>query len=222
MDARRPAPPAPYRDVDPPLPPERVPLARWRSTASLGGLLLACTIFMPALKACDQVIVPAHDLAQQLASAEPRASVAGLRGFAGTVVVYLAPYLFGALAAAAALGRHWRARWAGLFAWGAFAVGATVLSITLVAVSLRIGETWPWAIAVLSGGGYVASSLRLRHHAPLRATMALSGCCVLWFSFWSMTGDALYGVWLSAVAAVALLAGTIGEGRVVLGRRLYW
>ena len=205
--------PSAYRDPDPPLAPTSLRyVARWRRTAAFAGLLLACSIFMPALKACDSVIVPSEEVRKDLPGAR------NLEDFATIVFLYLAPYLFGALAAIAALARDRHASWAGFASWTTATVAALTFAIGVVAAI--DGGLAPVILLVIAVAAYFCSSLRLGRNAPMRATMVFAAACSLWFGLWSLGG--YYGVRLSFVGATLLLAGSIGEGWGTLRRRLFW
>jgi hypothetical protein len=209
--------PSPYREADPPNVRLRQ-LAPFRFTAAFAGVLLACTFFMPALKGCDEVLVPSHELVKEIAHHDGSFR---LRDLVFTLDVYAAPYLFGALAAAAALARQFRVRGATTFAWAASATAAIVFTSAMIAAAgTAFGSIWN--LVIMAIGVYFGSSLRLRGHAHFRATMVASGVAALWFGFWSAVGEPYYGVRLSCAGATLLFVAAVGEGRGSLGRRLFW
>lgn len=209
----------PYREVDPPLPVMRLrAVGRSRLGSCFGGVLLACTLFMPALRACENsVTIPSHELAKELS----RPSFPSLTGLAGVLALYLVPYLFGALAALAAIGRYFHARWATKLAWGALVTGGFGLAVLILAVAGAGGKALSWDVPIAIVGVYFCSSFGLRRSAPLRATMVCAFACVAWFGFWSAIGG-LYGVQLAFLGSLVLLLSSLAEGRVLLGRRLFW
>lgn len=74
--------------------PPGTPVARrrlhtWRGVSGFGGLVLACTFFMPAVRVCNSPLVPAEE-AWEAASARPVE-------WMGVFSLYWFPYIFGGL-----------------------------------------------------------------------------------------------------------------------------
>lgn len=209
---------SPYREVDPPLPDARLRrLAPFRFTGAVAGVLLACTFFMPAIKACNDPLVPSDEVVKEMT----RHGSIRLGEVVAMFDMYVAPYLFGALAAAAALARQLRLRGATALAWAASITAAFVFAGAMI-MSTEKAFASIWNVVILAIVVYFGTSLRLRQHAHFRATMVASFVSALWFGFWSVIGEPYYGVRLSCAGATLLFIAAVGEGRGSIGKRLFW
>jgi hypothetical protein len=198
----------------------------WRGLIGLGGLLLASTFFMPAVRGCSAPIVPVQEVQGVLTGIDSH----DLLELSLAFVLYVAAYLWGVLVGAAALIRLSRGS-AGRSerGWGSVVLIGLVALLLVVLIAVELwGSTYTgftefdlpliMALIVCPGAiGYqMAAVLRLGRRAYLAITFISASVACIWFGPWVWNG--YYGVRLSFASSLLILVGIIGES-VVLTRR---
>jgi len=223
---------APDRQDSPPRRPRPfVPpgITRWQTLASLAGLLLASTCFMPAVQSCNSPLIPFKDFCEGAAEVGNKpitvdTAIYLVFGFC----MFILAYSFGGLEALAAI-----LRWASLTAWSQrIGRGTNVFLwgiVTLYAAAAAHGcvTEWPssWEFYALGIGisalilVHLWRSRKLASRRWLAQSFLGSLACFLWFSYWFaaalMGGGGLYGLTLSWIASTLLLLAAVGEARAV-------
>ena len=185
-------------------------MSRWRPRAGRvlslpAGLLLAACFFLPAVRGCDEApIIPYRE-------------VLHLEGSAILVGVYVVPYLWGLLAVVAmgsGLVRAARPKAPLVYCLVAASLSLPCLGFILfsaltgkgkervVSAVLAAPAAWLWAKLLSSAASKKDAAAQMA-----RITWCASLMDALWFCYWLATENPLYGLWLSAVSAVALAAG---------------
>lgn len=173
----------------------------------VGGLLLATCFVLPAIRACNEPIVPAHELVTRSGVERPLDVLLLL-------AMFLSPYLFGALVAlGAALEPHGRRFDVAIVALFGFQVGTFAFGV--VDHALRATLTWvdgAGAVLAALGAALVARALR-RPGGPvaLRFVAALGGTA--WFGGWSLAPNAMIGVYVSALGSAVIAVAAVLEAR---------
>lgn len=215
--------------VVPPDEPVRQRRARpWRGLIATGGLLLAGTFFMPAVPGCQETIVPAVEAKDFFTTPSSH----DWADFAQLFLLFLAAYLWGLLIGLAALlrllGVSRGSRECNGGALAVLSLTAALLTIHTVAELLDDGSQTgfmnlgvPLLVGFVVGPVAVAYQLRAAISLGRRAYLAVGFVGALaasaWFACWILGG--YYGVRLSFVASLVILAGIIGESAVLTRRR---
>ena len=149
-------------------------------TGTSGVLLFAC-MFLPAVKGCSSPIVPLE------------------------LPPFVPPYLFGLVFAWLALSRTRRALAAGSFVLRMVALGVVLAGIALVLIAPTVGiiEVAVGLVLVATIGGRRGSERRIAVSG-----VVIGAVCTVWFGLWSVTPEALLGVYLSLASSVGLLLGS--------------
>jgi hypothetical protein len=155
---------------------------RHRSLTGLSGILLFTCVFLPAVQGCNHPVMPYE------------------------FPPFLPPYLYGLVFAVIAMTASPRGVLCGVLALRVLATlvvtGSVVLFVVVPpvgALELLIG-TVLFAIVGLSG----TTEERV---AGTGITVGLIS--ILWFGFWSLTPDALLGVYLSLASSCGLFVGSL-------------
>ena len=223
---------APDRPESPPHRPRPfVPpgITRWQTLASLAGLLLASTCFMPAVQSCNSPLIPFKDFCEGATSfsGNPMTLDAGLNLVFGFCMFILA-YSFGGLEALAAILRRldlksWSrrvGRGTNVYLWGIvtlYAAGATHDCVR------EWSSGWPFYALGIGIATLILVHLwrsrKLESRRWLAQSFLGSLACFLWFSYWLFAsligGGGLYGLTLSWIASTLLLLASVGEARAV-------
>jgi hypothetical protein len=164
---------------------------RHRSLTGLSGILLFTCVFLPAVKGCTHPVMPYE------------------------FPPFLPPYLYGLVFAVIAMTPSPRGVLCGVLALRVLATlvvtGSVVLFVVVPpvgALELLIG-TVLFAIIGLSG----TTEERV---AGTGLTVGL--IATLWFGFWSLTPDALLGVYLSLASSIGLFIGSLMWLRELVSR----
>jgi hypothetical protein len=164
---------------------------RHRSLTGLSGILLFTCVFLPAVKGCSHPVMPYE------------------------FPPFLPPYLYGLVFAVIAMAPSPRGVLCGVLALRVLATlvvtGSVVLFVVVPpvgALELLIG-TVLFAIVGLSG----TTEERV---AGTGVTVGLIS--ILWFGFWSLTPDALLGVYLSLASSAGLFVGSLMWLRELMSR----
>lgn len=155
---------------------------RHRSLTGLSGILLFACMFLPAVKGCSEPVMPYE------------------------VPPFLPPYLYGLMFALLAMSRSPRGVACGILALRAMAVLVVVGSVVLFVVVPPVG-----AIGLVIGNVLlVIIGLSGTTESRIAGTgIAVGLVSMLWFGFWSVTPDALLGVFLSFASSIGLFAGSL-------------
>jgi len=170
--------------VDPPspyvAPASRV--RRHRSLTGLSGILLFACMFLPAIRGCNHPVVPYE------------------------VPPLLPPYVYGLVFALLAMSWSSRGLTLGVVALRVMAVLVLAASVVLVVVVPAVGVLELMIGTVL----LVIVGLSGTTEARIAGTgIAVGSISMIWFGFWSVTPDALLGVYLSLASSVGLLVGSL-------------
>lgn len=164
---------------------------RHRSLTGLSGILLFACMFLPAVKGCHEPVMPYE------------------------VPPFLPPYVYGVVFSLIAMAWSPRGLALGVIALRGLAVlmvaGSVVLTIIAPVVAV---------IELMIGAGLIAL---LGVSETSESRIAASGIAVgllstIWFGLWSMTPDALVGVYLSLASSIGLFAGSIAWLRELVRR----
>ena len=200
----------------------------WQAGTSGSGLLLALTLFLPAMKGCgDQPDVPVAHWTKMVADRD--FSVDNIRTL---LVCYGLAYVFGALACGGAL-----ARWADQPRWAQRSSRCTVALILLTTGILALSVLEPrhgsftrtyspegplWLVPAAGMTSlWLWAAQRLRERAPLGYALLGSMLCGCWFAYWIITTDhPLYGIYLSLFGSLGVAVATVGEVSAITGSSL--
>lgn len=205
----------------------------WRKLAIPAGLLLAATIFLPAVPSCNSDVIPAAELASAVHSctAWPLNWDAALWLLCG-ICAFLSAYLAGFLLAFAALARlrgwHGCGRLAEKCLLGVLLYTAVITSFFFTWASARYGapsaEEWEIWLAYLVGPVvvllYLLAAWRYSGSRFLSYGFILCLWIFCWFGGWFVLvfDTVRYGLRLSFVASGLLLVAMVGEARAVTGQ----
>lgn len=179
------------------LEPPRGPVRRHRLITAPSGFVLFVCLVLPAVEVCGSPTYPLE------------------------VWPLATPYLLGLLVGILALVTSPRAR-AGLVLAVRGVVWATVAGWTLYLVGLAITErddfVLPGLVWVCVAGIMLWMFGRRRRDeaAAVRVTIATAVVCCVWFGLFCFDPGALFGIYLSAVAAVGILIGGLEWRRELL------
>ena len=153
-------------------------------------LLFAC-MFLPAVRGCHQPVMPYE------------------------VPPFIPPYLYGLVFALIAI--RWTSRGLELGALALRVLGSLVVvgSVVLIVIAPPAGilELLVGAVLIVTVGLYGTSELGV-----VASGIVVSTVSVVWFACWSLTTDALIGVYLSLASSAGMLAGCLVWLRELLGR----
>ena len=153
---------------------------RHRRLTGPGGVVLFLCAFLPAIKGCDSAVYPIE------------------------MPMFLAPYLYGLAFAATAAAVTVRGMRRAISMLRALTIALAGGSVALVFVAPPIG------VAELFVGVVLLGILGLRGGNEKRVAQMqtlVGGLATLWFGLWAGSRDAMFGVYLSACASLAVLAG---------------
>lgn len=192
---------------------------RWRRVQALGGFVLACCFFLPAVEGCRAPVIPAEEVYDAFSE-----GIESWPHLWHLFAVFLAAYVFGLLVCMIGLcaGEITRSDPIGIEVSIAVVLGIVVVGLLVVVLVVFVGDP---AIVTQSLGFVLTTlvvlfSLRFLHRTArlgaagllhLRWYAAL--CCTAWFMLW-LPGKTYYGLWLSIVGSVAILVGATGEAAV--------
>jgi hypothetical protein len=153
-----------------------------RRLSGLSGILLFACMFLPAVKGCHEPVTPLQ--------APP----------------FLPPYLYGLVFALIAMSRSSRGLAYGVIALRVLAALVVLGSIVLVVVLPPVG------VIELVAGSVLLVTVGLSHTTETR--VAVTGIMVglgsiIWFGIWSVSAEALLGVYLSLASSIGLFAGCL-------------
>lgn len=184
---------------------------RWRRLGMLGGLLVATSFFLPAIKGCGGAIRPSEVVASTVMNSDHLAEA---------LIMFLLPYLCGLVIAltflARACGSAKAARIGGWIILGLVCVTSLHLLIepfrglapNLIAIGSYILIPTPTL-------PYMIATHRLKRRAVLARCFFVSAGMLVWFGLWLVAaaplGDALVGLWCSTAGAVLLTLACVGE-----------
>jgi hypothetical protein len=164
---------------------------RHRRLTALSGVLLFACMFLPAIKGCHQPVMPYE------------------------VPPFVPPYLYGLVFALIAI--RWTARGFALAMLALRVLGSLVVlgSVVLIVIAPPIGilELFVGGVLIVTVGLYGTSESRLVASGIVVGTVS-----VVWFACWSVTPDALPGVYLSLASSAGLLLGCFAWLRELLAR----
>lgn len=206
----------------------------WRGLTVMAGALLAATFFLPAVVSCNADVVPLDATVETLKGPWGSEMAQALQ-HGSALLMYVPAYLVGALLALAGVGRlmgwKWSPRWYGRVALGVVLVPAVVLPVCILFELVADGQNsdladssaWAVILVCLAAPVWVLFCLvmarRRRELRHARHQFIFSLWMVLWFGIWAADfSSARYGVILSFVASVGLLAAAAGEARVLTGQ----
>ena len=193
-------------------------LRRWRRVQAMGGFILLCSFFLPAVEACNSPFVPASEVRDFLEY--------GITDLGEGVWVFLfciAAYLYGLLTCLVALRRRTRPvaaeKKAGLSIALLLGAVAVILAVGIIievmgdpdVISLG-GAAFMIAIAISCA--YWLRSVRMGAGGMLCLRWYTALCCTVWFMCWFVGGDSMYGLWLSLAGSVIIAIGCFQEARL--------
>ncbi|HEU4733651.1 MAG TPA: hypothetical protein VFT22_37410 [Kofleriaceae bacterium] len=173
--------------VDPPL--KRIvavhPARRYRRTTRLSGLsgivLFAC-MFLPAVDACGQPVMPYE------------------------MPPFWPPYLYGLAFALIALAARPRGLRRGIVTLRVLTVGFVIGSVLVIPIVPEVGiAELAIALALLM----IVGVSRTTERRVATAAIVVGAASTLWFAVWAFTEEARYGVYLSLAGGCGLLAGSL-------------
>ena len=192
---------------------------RWRRVHGIGGLLLAVSFFLPAVRSCNSQVVPAREALTMVTD-----SGFDFEGRVAGFLLYVAAYLFGLLAFILAV-RGYRLRREADRTLGvsiAVLLGVVIVTVLVCLVIQLIdsgfGCVWSWGSGlfialVLASCAYWFRSVRMGPAGLLCLRWYGSLLCLLWFGTWLVTSpkETLYGLWLSVLGVILMMVGACGE-----------
>jgi hypothetical protein len=184
----------------------------------MGGFILLCTFFLPAVKACNSPHVPASEVRDFLEDGAP-----DVGDWPAIFLLYIAAYLYGLLTCIVALRRRDRPvaaeKKAGLSI--ALLFGAVALIVAVGVIIELIGDPDAvslggavFIIAIAISCAYWLRSIRMGAGGMLCLRWYAALCCTVWFAGWFMGGDSMYGLWLSLAGSVIIAMGCFQEARL--------
>ncbi len=179
--------------VEPPVP-YVAPVSRarrYRSLTGMSGILLFACMFLPAIMGCNQPVMP-YELPP-----------------------LLPPYVYGLVFALLAMSLSSGGLAFGVAALRVMAVLVVAASVVLVIVVPAVG-----ALELMIGAVLLAIvGLSGATEARIAGTgIAVGLISMIWFGFWSVTPDALLGVYLSLASSVGLFVGSLAWLRALIRR----
>jgi hypothetical protein len=176
--------------VEPPIPPDRGARIHRRLTGLSGILLFAC-MFLPAVRGCHEPVTPLQ------------------------VPPFLPPYLYGLVFALIVMSRRSRGLPYGVIALRVLAALVVLGSVVLVVIVPLVG------IIELVIGAVLMVTVGLSHTTEARVAVtgvAIGLFSMIWFGIWSLSDDALIGVYLSLASSAGLFAGCLAWLRALVVR----
>lgn len=198
-------------------------ITRWRRVQVCGGLLLACTFFLPAVNGCGSSIIPYQVIGSLFTDPPGSNPLEFLLDVPLGLAIFGGAYAFGLLLAVAC----WRGqptrslsrveRIAGLvilLSAGALVVNCTGESIKTRGVNLfdlDMPEALFLSLALITPAYWFRSR---RHGAGGLLAMRWYGslCCVIWFAYWEGNSPKI-GVHLALLGSALMLVGGFEEAR---------
>lgn len=163
-----------------------------RRLTGLSGILLFMCMFLPAVKGCSQPVTPLE------------------------VPPFLPPYLYGLVFALIAMSGTSRGLAYGATALRVLAALIVLGSVVLVVMAPELGVVELLIGVVLQVTIGVSRTTELR---VVATGILVSLGSILWFGMWSVTSDALIGVYGSLASSIGLLAGCLAWLRELVVRR---
>lgn len=199
-------------------------IRKWRRVQAFGGFALACSFFLPAVRACNSDYIPAEEVWNSL-----RYPADDIGEWAAQFCVNIAAYLFGALTMVASLRARKSAaavkRREGISI--AVVLGAVAL-ISLIGVACELRDPSPmdlwgafFVAATLISCAYWLRGIRMGPGGLFAMRWYMALACAVWFSLWLFGGDSLYGLWISLAGTMAILVGSTKEA-ILRTRRGLW
>lgn len=218
-------------------PPDTAPTRRarkWQALSVLAGLLLAACFFLPAAKGCNATVIPSDVVFSEILappSAGDWSSVADwMLQFAAGLGIYLLAYVFGCLVVLGAIAglarRQHLQRWATLGAVLLLAYASASLLVSFVSGVSSSGwpggSDWPVLCLFLIWPAILACLLILmtaRRKQRWQRYCLLGGITgLVWFGYFAIEVDALYGLYLSLAACFLICVAAVGETAAITGR----
>jgi len=198
-------------------------LRYWRRMQVLGGLIVTCCFFLPAVEGCNEWIVPAGEAWEVVDNIQHARSVTA---FVGGIALFASPYIWGLWAALGALRSKSTVNGERqLFGFAIAplifcAVSAFFIQAIAVNGTPRVSRipTSPGRLTILVLAILTLFYLlRVRWVGPLamQAANFWGGMlCVSWFVLWTLLG-AMIGVHLALLGSVMVVMSAVGQAQAL-------
>lgn len=155
---------------------------RHRRITGTSGLLLFVCLFLPAVRSCGSDVYPVE------------------------MPMFWHPYLYGAVLAAGTVTATMRSVHLTTIALRVLGWLSVLGGVAVIALSPALG------VVELALGAVLLGMIGMRGHSERRVAgtgVVISIASLLWFGLWASSSGALVGVYLSLVASIFLLAGSL-------------